>query len=105
MTSMSQFARPGSAPLHLVDGQQAVIEQAKGALMLRYSIGSYPAFALLIRWSRDAGTSPEVIAQALVRGICQGDQTTENRDPALVRWLEQQMREELFEPRASKQDP
>lgn len=83
----------GPTDLHVIDGQVAVLEQAKGALMLRFGIGSYPAFALLVRWAHVNNTSPQVVAQTLLRGICQGEKMHEPRRQALVDWLGQQMQD------------
>ncbi|HZJ06188.1 MAG TPA: ANTAR domain-containing protein [Nocardioidaceae bacterium] len=69
----------------------SVIEQAKGALMLRYGIGSYHAFASLLRWSRGTNTPMETVAHTLVRDICRGGHR-EPRDPELVRWLDDRHR-------------
>ena len=49
----------------------ALIERAKGALMLRYGVDSHQAFALL-------------------GGICEGNPQIEIRQRALLRWLESQ---------------
>lgn len=74
----------------------AVVEQAKGVLMLRYGIGSYEALAVLERWSLECGDSLAGVARAITHGICQGHSGSD--DGALVRWLEQRFREDLPEP-------
>ncbi len=71
----------------------ALIEQAKGALMLRYGIDSYQALALLVRWARVSHTPVPSIAHTLLHGICEGNPQTEVRHRALVRWLEAQLRD------------
>lgn len=73
----------------------AVIEQAKGVLMLRYGIGSYEALAVLERWSRDSGESLAGLARAITHGICQGRNDMGAADGSLVRWLEQRFRQDL----------
>lgn len=73
----------------------AVVEQAKGVLMLRYGIGSYEALAVLGRWSQDRGDSVADLARAITHGICQGHCGPDAEQTALVRWVEQRMREEL----------
>lgn len=83
----------GPTALRVVDGHQAVLEQAKGALMLRFGIGSYPAFAMLVKWAHDNDTSPQVVAHILVRGICQGEPPSGSLERALLEQLEQQMGE------------
>jgi hypothetical protein len=76
----------------ITDNTRAVIEQAKGALMLRYGIDSYQALAVMVRWSRVTDTPVHVIAQTLLHGVCEGNPATESRQPSLVRWLEDQLR-------------
>lgn len=46
-----------------------VIEQAKGALMLRYRIHADQAFALLVRWSQHTNTKLRVLATVLVDAL------------------------------------
>lgn len=77
----------------------AVIEQAKGVLMLRYGIGSYEALAVLGRWSRETGSSLDDTARVLTSSICQGRSTTAAHQEFLARWLEQRLREDLPEAR------
>jgi ANTAR domain len=72
---------------------RALIEQAKGALMLHYGIDSHQAFAVLIGWARISRTPVPTIANTLLRGICEGNPQTERRQRALVRWLEAQLRD------------
>ena len=55
-----------------IEGDRAVVEQAKGALMLRYGINSHEALALLLAWSREMGTTLHAIAHALMDGACPG---------------------------------
>jgi hypothetical protein len=86
-----------------IDGP--VVEQAKGVLMLRYGISSYEALAALARWSRQVDRPLTELCHALVKGICQGRVTPDER--ALVRWLEQQLRNDLAaapEPRGQAPD-
>lgn len=73
---------------------RAVIEQAKGVLILRHGIDEDQAFAVLSRWSQTTNTKLRTIAETLVRAVCQGDRTYEH-DPALVRWLHEQLRQSL----------
>ena len=76
-----------------IDARPALIERAKGALMLHYGIDSHQAFAVLIGWARTSRTPVPTIAHTLLRGICEGNPQTEVRQRALVRWLEAQLRD------------
>lgn len=75
-----------------VDARPALIERAKGALMLHYGIDSHQAFGVLVGWARMSRTPVATIAHTLLRGICEGSPQTEVRQRALVRWLEAQLR-------------
>jgi hypothetical protein len=81
-----------AGPLRVIDANRAIVERAKGALMLRYGIDSYQAFALLVRWSRVTKAPVPTIAHTLLHGICEGNPETELRQRGLVRWLEAQLR-------------
>jgi hypothetical protein len=70
---------------------RAVIDQAKGALMLLYGIDADRAFGVLRRWSQESNVKLHTVALVFVQAICMGEQVT-TVDPALVRWLEQQLR-------------
>ncbi len=72
----------------------AVVEQAKGALMLHYGIGSYEALAVLEHWSHESGESLPGLARALTHGVCQGHCHGHEEEP-LVRWLEKRLQESL----------
>lgn len=88
----SAAARSPSPGLRLIDANRGVVEQAKGALMLRFGIDSHQAFAVLVRWSRVTRTSVPTLSQTLLHGICEGNPETEIRQRSLVRWLEDQLR-------------
>lgn len=93
---MTEFTTPRNhtpSSLPRIDGERAVVEQAKGALMLRYAISSHEAFALLLTWSRDTDTTLHTIAHTLVNGVRQGVEA-EHHEPALVRWLQEQLNED-----------
>ncbi|MCP3420568.1 ANTAR domain-containing protein [Nocardioides pinisoli] len=81
------------------ESDSRVVEQAKGALMLRYGIGSCESRAVLDRWAREAEAPVTEVSAALVDGICLGrdDPDTE----VMVRWLEQRMRSDLSDVRAA----
>lgn len=86
-TSGLRAMRPDAA----VDGDRAVLERAKGALMLRYGIGSHEALAVLAYWSQEADTELKIIAHTLVHDICQVGEAQEGHEPALAGWLERQL--------------
>lgn len=52
--------------------QRAVIEQAKGILMLVYGIDEQAAFAMLRWWSRNRNTKVRDLAQRLVTTVTEG---------------------------------
>jgi ANTAR domain len=72
---------------------RAVIDQAKGVLILRYGIDQELAFLVLQQWSREQSVSIRCIAESLVHGICQGRQG-DAFDAPLMRWLEEQLRKD-----------
>lgn len=75
------------------DAGAALIERAKGAVMLHYGVDSHQASAVLLGWARMSHTSVPTIAHTLLRGICEGNPQTELRQRALTRWLEMQLRD------------
>ena len=85
---------PGS---RATDARTALIEQAKGALMLRYGIDSHQAFAVLVRWAQATHTPVRTVAHTLLHGICEGNPQTEVRQRALTRWLEAQLRADVLD--------
>lgn len=76
-----------------IHAKLALIEQAKGALMLHYGVDSHQALAVLAEWARTSHTPLPTIAHTLLRGICEGNRHTEIRQRALLRWLEAQLRD------------
>lgn len=91
--SVRPLRRPARRRRRGADG--ALVEQAKGVLMLRYGVGSYEALAALARWSRDAEVDLPEIARLLVHGVCQGRDGLDDHDRCLVRWIEQRLREDI----------
>lgn len=85
------------------ESDSAVVEQAKGALMLRYGIGSRESLAVLERWALEAGSPVHAVADALVNGICLGRVSRET--DGMVRWLEQRLRDDIGEVRAAAAEP
>lgn len=75
-----------------LSARAALIEQAKGALMLHYGVDSHQAFAVLVGWARMSRTPVTTIAHTLLRGICEGNPQTEVRQRELIGWLEAQLR-------------
>jgi len=71
---------------------RAVIEQAKGALILRYGLGDGAAFAVLSRWSQNSNVKLHTIADTLINVVCR---RTPDRpgDRELAAWLEAQVHE------------
>ncbi|GAB3016588.1 hypothetical protein GCM10011376_03770 [Nocardioides flavus (ex Wang et al. 2016)] len=83
----------------LNESDSCVVDQARGALMLQYGIGSREALAVLDRWAQEAGVDLVEVAEALVHGICLGRVTDETA--VLVRWLEQRMRGDIGDVRGT----
>jgi hypothetical protein len=79
--------------LRSIDAHRPVVEHAKGALMLRYGIDSYQAFAVLVRWARVTHTPVHTIAETLVHGICEGSPQTGARQQPLMRWIQSRLRD------------
>ena len=84
---------PSGLGPHDLGVNPALIEQAKGALMLHFGVDSHQAFGVLLGWARTSHTPVVVIAHTLLRGICEGNPHTEVRQRALMRWLEAQLRD------------
>jgi hypothetical protein len=68
--------------LRVAIDSRAVIEQAKGALMLRYGLDQDAAFAVLKRWSQDSNIKLHTIAQTLVDWATGNDPPGEPPDSA-----------------------
>jgi aryl carrier-like protein len=69
---------------------RAVIDQAKGALMLRYGLDDVAAFALLRRWSQSSNRKVRTIADTLVSVVC-ADGSRVPPDAGLAHWLEREV--------------
>jgi hypothetical protein len=76
---------------------RAVIDQAKGALILRYGLDDDAAFALLRRWSQTSNTKVRTIAETLIKVCRDGSRTSAQSD--LAEWLEHQVCDPLPEAR------
>ena len=75
-----------------VDANPALLDQAKGALMLHFGVDSHQAFAVLLSWAQISGAPVPTVAHTLMHGICEGNPQTEVRHGPLMRWLEAQLR-------------
>lgn len=64
-----------------------VVNQAKGAVMMRYGVGSPIALALLARWARKSGSNIEGSAETLVRDL-RGSSSNGRDSAALARWID-----------------
>ncbi len=65
---------------------RATIDQAKGALVLRFRITPEDAFARLRTWASATDSSVLTVAQALVHGVCLGE-TPPRLNPAVVSYV------------------
>jgi hypothetical protein len=93
IADVAAATEPSDLGLFEIDAHTALIEQAKGALMLHYGIDSHQAFAVLVGWAQTTRTPVRTIAHTLLRGICEGNPQTEVRQRPLMRWLEAQLRD------------
>jgi hypothetical protein len=55
-----------------VHGERVVVDQAKGAVMLRYGVNSHVAFGILACWSRGLDIPLDQLAHALAHGSFEG---------------------------------
>jgi hypothetical protein len=96
-SASSRAPHPVAAPVprRWSAADSAVVEQAKGVLMLRYGVGSYESLATLVRWAHDVDVPVPQIARTLVQGVCQGRPLVDDNARWLVRWLEQRLREDI----------
>jgi hypothetical protein len=69
-----------------------LIEQAKGVLVHCYAIDADRASDVLDLWAAQAVVDHVTLAYALVHDVCQAEPARRPSDPALVRWLEEQLR-------------
>lgn len=75
--------------------EHAVVEQAKGVLMLRYGIGSFEALAVIRRWASETQHSALQVSHTITHGICQGQRRAWDEDPEFIRALERRFRDDL----------
>ncbi len=88
---------PRTTPQRAATGSTEIIEQAKGALILRYGTNADHAFDVLLRWSQDTDIDVGTVADNLVTAVRQG-RLGPRHDPTLVRWLEEQLSRHHDEP-------
>jgi non-ribosomal peptide synthetase component F len=74
----------------------ALIEQAKGVLIFRYSIDADTALAVLELWSSERSVELTTLSYVLLHDICQGRHPG-HADPTLLRWLEDKLRRDCPE--------
>ncbi|MDZ5620966.1 ANTAR domain-containing protein [Nocardioides bizhenqiangii] len=65
------------APLRRAVSQRAVVEQAKGILILLYRIDAERAFDVLRDWAKDTDSTVQTVAHTLVHAVCMEDDTRE----------------------------
>ncbi len=70
----------------------ALVEQAKGVLIFRYSVDAATALSILELWAEEVRADVTAVSFALVNDNCQGGDSPRHSDPALVRWLEERLR-------------
>src|SRR3990170_5318728 len=87
--SIRELQRENEQLREAIDSR-AVIEQAKGALILRYGVDDDSAFAVLRRWSQDSNIKLHTIADVLVNTVCRDDPQPP-QDSELADWLTQQV--------------
>jgi hypothetical protein len=58
--------------LHVAVTNRALIDQAKGVLIMRYRIEADAALHLLRGWADEFGVSTLTVAQTIIQGLCQG---------------------------------
>jgi hypothetical protein len=98
-TTASPDALAGALPWQRLPGHDirpmtsgALIEQAKGVLVFRYSIDADTALSILELWSSEVGADLAAVAFALINDICQGGESAPRSDARLVRALEERLR-------------
>lgn len=76
LTHQPPAASPHSSrQLHRAVRGRALVERAKGAVILHFRIDADEAFELLRRWARETGSTVPVVAETLVHAVCLGDDT------------------------------
>jgi hypothetical protein len=73
----SQLSLVNNRPLHRAVQHRAVVEQAKGILILLYRIDAERAFDVLRQWADDTGSTVVTVARTLVHAVCMEDQAAD----------------------------
>ena len=76
----------GSQQVQQVVANRSVIDQAKGALVLHFRVDPDAAFELLRAWAAEMNSTPLLVAQTLVHGVCLED-TARPWDPAVLSYV------------------
>jgi hypothetical protein len=87
-----EVLRRENAHLRGIVHRRAVIEQAKGALILRYGLDDDAAFAVLRRWSQHSNVKLHTIAETLVTVVCREGPRPPG-DRAFADWLWERVHE------------
>lgn len=75
-----------SRQVQQVVASRSIIDQAKGVLILRFRVDAEAAFKILRSWAVDTNSTPQLVAQTLVHGVCLED-TTRHWDPAVLSYV------------------
>lgn len=75
--SGSPLSLLNNGPLRRAVTHRALVEQAKGILILLYRIDAEQAFDVLRDWARETDSSVITVAQTLVHAVCMEDDTRE----------------------------
>lgn len=86
----AEALRRENAQLRRALDSRAVIDQATGALMLRYGLEAPTALAVLKRWSQSSNIAVNRIADTLVNVVCR-HAPHQDADHGLADWLREQV--------------
>lgn len=75
--SGSPLSLLNNGPLRRAVAHRALVEQAKGILILLYRVDAEQAFEVLRDWARETDASVMTVAQTLVHAVCMEDDTRE----------------------------
>jgi hypothetical protein len=94
---MSLSPQPLRSPITSRQAQQvvasrAVIDQAKGVLIMHFRVDAKAAFQMLRAWAAETDSTPQVVAQTLIHGVCL-QETTRSWDPCVLAYVAAQLGE------------